>query len=68
MPDREPRHVQVHLVVGEHEANAFVLADRLAERSPLARVVRGHVVRAPAAPSQRMQCVRRAGDKRTART
>ena len=47
VPDRETRDVQVHLVVGEHEADAFVIADALAERVPSPRVVDGDVVRAP---------------------
>ncbi len=35
MPGGEPRHVQVHDVVGEHERDALVFADRLAEGLPL---------------------------------
>ena len=40
------RHVHVHRVVGQHEADALVLAERLAERLALAGVVGGDVVRA----------------------
>ena len=47
MPDREPRDVEVHVVVGQHESDAFVLADRLAERVPAACVIDRDVVRAP---------------------
>jgi hypothetical protein len=32
MPDREPRPVDVHGVVGQHERHALVLAQRLAEK------------------------------------
>src|SRR6187551_2299488 len=42
--------VQVHLVVGKHEADAFVLADRLAECVPPASVVGGDVMCAPRGP------------------
>ncbi len=61
MPDRESRDVQVHLVVGEHESDAFVLADRLAECVPAPRVVDGDIVRAPrrAEPAHAMREPRR---------
>src|SRR5690349_12397186 len=35
MPDDEPALVDVHLVVGEHEADPLVLAERLAEGGAL---------------------------------
>ena len=57
--------VDVHLVVGQHERHALVLAELLAERLARAGVVGGDVVRAAAEPSQRMQCVSRAGASRT---
>src|SRR5690348_15159706 len=43
MPDRHPAGVQIHLVVGEHKADALVLAERLAEGGAGAGVVRGDV-------------------------
>src|SRR5437763_16700224 len=39
MPDRQSAGVQIHLVVGEHEADSLVLAERLAEGGAAARVI-----------------------------
>ena len=47
MPDGKSRHVQVHLVVGQHEADAFVLTDRTPESLAVACVVDRDVVGAP---------------------
>src|SRR5215472_862892 len=44
VPDHQPGLVQIHLVVGEHEADTLVLAERLAERSAPPRVIDGCVV------------------------
>src|SRR5690349_24618652 len=47
MPDGETGDVEIHVGVGDHEADPFVLADRLAERLAPARIVDGHVMRTP---------------------
>jgi hypothetical protein len=61
VPDREARRMQVHLVVGEHEADPFVLADRLAECVTPPRVGDRDIVRAPcsAEPAHAMRKARR---------
>jgi hypothetical protein len=46
VPDRHPAGVQIHLVVGQHEADALVLAQGLTEGGAGAGVVGGDVVRA----------------------
>src|SRR5271169_4812914 len=53
VPDHQPALMDVHLVVGEHEPDPLMLADRLAEGGAPPRVVGGDVVGAPrrAAPS-----------------
>ena len=53
--------MDVHLVVGEHETDPLVLADRLAEGGAPPRVIRGDVVRATrgAEPTHAMRQTRR---------
>src|SRR3954452_1482810 len=61
MPDREARGVDVHLVVGEHEPDPLVLAERLAEGGAAAGVIGRDIVRAPrrAEPAHAMRQPRR---------
>ncbi|PAV67246.1 hypothetical protein WR25_02371 [Diploscapter pachys] len=44
VPYRQAHHMQVHLVVGEHEADTLVLAQRFAEGVAGARMIAGDVV------------------------
>ncbi|MNK62037.1 hypothetical protein D3C87_812050 [compost metagenome] len=46
MPDGQARDVQVHVVVGQHEAHALVLHQRMAEGLAAAGVVGGELVHA----------------------
>ena len=57
----QPAGVQVHLVVGEHEADPLVLAERLAEGGAPPRVIGGDVVGAAgrAEPAHAMRQARR---------
>ena len=55
VPDRQPRDVDVHLVVGQHERHALVLAELLAERLALARIVGRDVLR-PVRPRPASAC------------
>ena len=65
VPDGKPGRVDVHRVVGQHEAHALVLAERLAERLRLRAYSVAMSWARMAEPSQRMQCVSRAGASRT---
>src|SRR5689334_11561167 len=44
VPDDEAALVDVHLIVGEHEAHPLVLADRLAEGGAAPRVIDSNVM------------------------
>src|SRR5579864_2311910 len=47
VPDDEAAGVQIHLVVGQHEADPLVLAERLPEGGAAPRVIGGDVMGAP---------------------
>src|SRR5690349_3905989 len=64
VPDGETRDMEIHVVVGDHEANPFVLADRLAERVAPARIVDGDVMRA-ACRAEPAHAVREAGGRQS---
>src|SRR3546814_17698808 len=53
VPDRQARGLQNEFVVGQHEADALVFAESLAERLTIEHVSQRHLVRAPvlAAPA-----------------
>ena len=61
MPDRQTAQMQIDLVVGEHEADALMFADRAAERLPPPRVFDGDRVAAArrAEPAHAMGQARR---------
>jgi hypothetical protein len=62
VPDMQARGVQIHVVVGQHEAHALVLGQRPAEGLAPARVGQGLVVRTPglAQPAHAVRQARRA--------
>src|SRR5206468_7117865 len=47
VPDGQARHVQVDLVIGQHESDPLVLAERPSEGVPPSRVVDGDRVTTP---------------------
>src|SRR5262249_17487274 len=70
VPNDEPALVDVHLVVGEHEADTLMLADRFAERGAPTGITHGNVMGAPcgAEPAHAMrQARRRQADLRIAK-
>src|SRR5579875_456018 len=61
VPDDEPARMQIHLIVGKHEPDALVFAQRPAEGMAAAGVIDGDVVRPPrrAEPAHRVRQARR---------